>query len=174
MEDPSYGGWGGRMVLSNENPNRWEDGADVTDFNPFTQKQDDTYPQTRWIDVLQNDFAVRADWCVKDFKSANHAPIVTIDKKNISAKNGESISFVGSANDPDGDKLSFKWWQYEDADSYQGKAKLKISTQHPNKIIVTIPSDEKTGDKIHIILEVADNGVPSLTRYQRAIITIRQ
>ncbi|CAN5422478.1 hypothetical protein BH23BAC1_BH23BAC1_27110 [soil metagenome] len=39
MEDASYGGWGGRMVQSEENPYRWEDGKHVTDFNPYTGKQ---------------------------------------------------------------------------------------------------------------------------------------
>jgi hypothetical protein len=174
MDDPSYGGWGGRMVQSSENPRRWEDGEQVTDFNPFTNKQDDAFPQTRWIDVLQNDFAARADWCVNDFKSANHAPVVTLNKNNISAKKGESISLTASVTDPDDDKVSFKWWQYDDADSYHGKVNLKIAPQHPTEAIFTIPADAKTGDQIHVTLEVADEGVPSLTRYQRAIITVTQ
>jgi hypothetical protein len=55
-EDPSYGGWGGRFIQSNENPKRWEDGQQVTDFNPYTQQDDPTFPQTRWI----KDFFVKS------------------------------------------------------------------------------------------------------------------
>jgi hypothetical protein len=62
LGDPSSGGWGGRMVRPAENPNRWEDGAHVTDYNhnPYTRKDDTAYPQTRWVEVLQNDFAAAA------------------------------------------------------------------------------------------------------------------
>ncbi|MEJ0034161.1 MAG: nucleoside hydrolase-like domain-containing protein [Bacteroidota bacterium] len=90
-EDASYGGWGGRMVKSASH--KWQDGDIAMDFNPTTQKDDKAYPQTRWIDVMQNDFAARADWCVKSYKDANHAPIVKLDhSNNLSAVPARQLS----------------------------------------------------------------------------------
>ena len=74
LVNPQFGGWGGRLTQSETQPNRWEDGEKAADFNPFSQKMDKAYAQARWVPTLQNDFAVRADWCIKDYKNANHPP----------------------------------------------------------------------------------------------------
>ncbi len=170
-EDVSYGGWGGRMVKSPTNPNRWEDGKTVTDFNPYTQKMDAAYPQTRWIPVLQNDFAARADWCVKPYKQANHPPVATLNQaRNLRVKPGQAITLNGSATDPDGNALSYRWWQYEEVDSYPGTVSIRQPGQAKATFIV--PTDAVAGQTIHLILEVADTGTPSLTRYQRVIATV--
>ena len=50
MEDPTNGGLGGRFVKSATNPYRWEDGQVVTDFDPYTNKAETSYPQVRWIE----------------------------------------------------------------------------------------------------------------------------
>jgi hypothetical protein len=36
-----------------------------------------------------------------------------------------------------------------------------------------IPADAAAGQTIHVILEATDSGTPSLTRYQRLIVTVR-
>ena len=74
LDHPEYGGWGGRLKQSDELPSRWEDGENVADFNPMTQQTDLAYPQTRWLEALQMEFAARADWCVKPFEEVNHPP----------------------------------------------------------------------------------------------------
>ncbi len=171
LSDASYGGWGGRMIQSKTNKLRWEDGDNVTDYNPFTQKNDKAYPQTRWIDVLQNDFAARADWCVMPFDKANHAPTVKLNhSKSVKAKPGAGVKLSGAATDPDGNILTYKWWQYFEVDTYEGKVDIRDSDK--NKSSVIIPADAKKGDTIHVILEVSDSGSPTLTRYQRVIITV--
>ena len=64
-------------------------------------------PQWRWIDAIQNDFAARADWCVKEFKDANHAPVVQRERRAQSdVKAGETVKLAASATDPDGNKLT--------------------------------------------------------------------
>ena len=172
LEHPEYGGWGGRMVQSGINKRRWEDGDHVTDFNPYSQKDDKAYPQTRWIDVLQNDFAARADWCVSSFDKANHAPVVELKSRpSMSAKPGETISLKGNASDPDGNEVTYKWWQYFEVDSYAGK--VIISNSDHASASFKIPKDAKPGDTIHVILEVKDNGTPALTRYKRTVISVR-
>lgn len=170
LENPQYGGWGGRLIQSDTQPNRWEDGEKAADFNPFTQKTDLAYAQSRWIPTLQNDFAARADWCIKDYKNANHAPIVTLKHANLlTAKPNAVIKLKGKASDPDGDKLTYKWWQYEEVGTYKGT--VKIANEKSTTASLSIPSDIKKGETIHIILEVTDNKTTPITRYQRVIIT---
>jgi hypothetical protein len=171
LDNPSYGGWGGRLVQSPTTPNRWEDGDHVTDFNPYTQKDDKAYPQTRWIDVLQNEFAARANWCILPFEKANHPPTISLlQARNISAKPGSKLTLKSAGSDPDGNSISYTWWQYFEVDTYLGKIDLKKPSA--STLEITIPKDAKLGDTIHLIVEVTDNGTPNLTRYQRTIITV--
>lgn len=173
LSDASYGGWGGRMVRSTKNPYRWEDGEMVTDFNPYTNEDDPAYPLTRWIGVLQNDFAARADWCVMPFEKANHPPVVVLRHANsLSGKRGSLIRLIGFGSDPDGNTISYKWWQYHEVDTYGGK--VEINDSNMDKASFTIPKNAKVGDTIHIILEVSDSGIPKLTRYQRVIVKVAE
>lgn len=193
MESPGFGGWGGRYV--NVRNNVWMDPLPDSTFayptgqlgihNSWSKKMEhDTAsdkvairtnyfkPIWRWLDVVQNDFAARADWCVKDYSSANHHPMVQLKNTpiDITAKAGSKIKLDASATtDPDGDKLTFKWWNYAEAGTYKGK---EISGAMSAKTKIIIPKDAATGDTIHMICEVSDSGTPSLTRYQRVIITV--
>ncbi|GAB2528630.1 DUF1593 domain-containing protein [Spirosoma aerophilum] len=170
-EDVAYGGWGGRMVRSAANPNRWEDGKTVTDYDPFTKKQEAAYPQTRWIPVLQNDFAARADWCVKSYKEANHPPVVTLSQAHdLRVKPGQTVTLAGAATDPDGHTVNYRWWQYEEVDTYTGTVDIRQANRA--KASFTVPADAAPGQTIHLILEVTDAGTPTLTRYQRVIATV--
>lgn len=165
LNDASYGGWGGRMAQSKTTPNRWEDGDDVMDFNPYTNKMDKAYPQTRWIDAIQNDFAARADWCVNDFRNANHAPKVTVRSNNIRAKKGQQVKLTATVNDPDNNNSVVKWWQYFEVDTYQGRVDVTDGS-------FVVPNDARTGDTIHLIAEATDSGSPALRGYQRVIVTV--
>lgn len=170
-EDPSYGGLGGRFALSEENNLRWEDGQQVTDFDPYTGEEETAYPQIRWVKVLQNDFAARADWCVNDYNNANHAPDVIVTKSlDISAGPGEEVSLIGEATDPDDNNLSFTWWQYKEAGTYDKDVEIEGSEN--SEVSLVVPEDAEPGQTIHIILEVSDDGVPQLTRFQRVIISV--
>jgi len=172
LADASYGGWGGRMARSKSNPYRWEDGDKVTDFNPYTKRYDKAYPQTRWIKTLQEDFAARADWCVASVEDANHPPVVNLTHSmGLEGKPGQVIKLAVSMSDPDGDAVTCQWWQYEEVDSYRGK--IKIVNSGKEIASFTIPQDARSGDTFHLIAEVADNGVPRLTRYRRVIVTVK-
>jgi hypothetical protein len=169
LENPQFGGWGGRLMQSKIAPNRWEDGEATADFNPITQKIDLAYAQVRWIPTLQNDFAARADWCVKDYKSANHAPVVIVKNKNIKVKVGQQITINAITTDPDKNQVNINFWQYVEA----GTLKDKVEISHEGtKAQITIPTTAKSGDTIHVIVEATDNGTPTLTRYQRVILTV--
>ncbi len=172
LENPQDGGWGGRLVQSEKQPSRWEDGKNAADFNPYKDSLDLGYAQARWIPSIQNDFAVRADWCIKDFKDANHAPIVQLNHaKMLSAAANATVKLSGKATDPDGNKLSYRWWQYEEVGSYKGKVKINGATN--KKATFRMPADIKKGQTIHLILEVTDQNTLPLNRYQRVVISAK-
>ncbi len=193
MESPGYGGWGGRYVKVRNNV--WMDPLPDSTYkypteqwgftNSWSKKmENDTdsakreirtnyfKPIWRWLDVVQDDFAARADWCVKDYTSANHHPVVRLKNTSldIKAKAGSKVKLDASATiDPDGDVLSFKWWHYSEAGTYSGSI---LPESKMAKTTIIIPKDAKAGETIHMICEVTDSGTPTLTRYQRVIITV--
>lgn len=171
LQHPEYGGWGGRLKQSKDNPNRWEDGKEVADYNPYTQKIDLAYPQTRWVEALQMDFAARADWCIKPYKEANHAPSISVKEGNSrNAKAGTSLTINAAAKDPDGNNITFTFWQYQEA----GTSPEKVTIDAKGNIAtIQVPATAKTGDTIHIIVEGKDSGTPAITRYQRVILTVK-
>lgn len=194
LENPSYGGWGGRYVKVRENT--WLDPVPEPNYNYpegrwYTKTawgrkyMRDTYPEnqelmndyfkpiTRWADALQNDFAARADWCVKPYEQANHAPVVELDHAlDLTVESGQTIQLSAKGTfDPDKDELSYNWWQYEEADTYSGNVLIENPKAEKSSLIV--PKDAQKGQTIHIICEVTDNGKPNLTRYQRLILTVK-
>ncbi len=191
IESPAYGGWGGRYVTVRDNT--WLDPVPVSDYRypegrwytntawgrvymreeyPANKELMAEYfrPISRWTEDMQNDFAARADWCVKSFEDANHPPMIILrNDLNITAKPGEEVELNASGTyDPDKDKLSFTWWQYEEADTYPGKVTIRNETDRKASLI--FPADMEAGQTIHIVCEVKDNGTPELTRYQRIIV----
>lgn len=167
LNNPSYGGWGGRFALAEGNRYRFEDNDKAADFNPETGKLDISYSQTRWLIAAQEDFAARADWCVKSYKDANHAPQITVKKgMNVNAKAGTTLTLQVTTSDPDGNEVKLKVWPYPEAGS--GKAEVQLENA---KIQVLIPATAKKGDTFHIVVEGTDTGTPALTRYRRVVIT---
>jgi hypothetical protein len=148
-EAVSYGGWGGRDAVKKE----------------FAYP--DFFPQA------QRDFAARLKWSVTaKYTDANHEPVVKIEGPLIVlATAGEKIRLNGFVSDPDGNSVSIKWWQFQSG-SYPGK--VVISSPNSVQTEILIPNDAMAGQTVHLILEATDNGTPSLTRYQRIIITVKK
>lgn len=174
-ETGSYGGWGGREISTKESENfsfNMSDTSQEAMASALTavNKTANTYPN--FFPAAQQDFAVRLKWSVTPkYADANHPPIVTIEGPlNVLASPGETIRLNGNVSDPDGNKVTAKWWQFE-VGTYPGKA--DISNANATQTKVLIPKDAVAGQTIHIVLEATDNGTPALTRYQRVIITVR-
>jgi len=165
LENPSYGGWGGRFVQ--EKPgvtNVWKDAEDDGDLYKAIW---------RWAEAFQNDWAARADWCVKPWREANHPPIINLDgPKDLNAAPGATVRLsVRGTVDPDGNKLSYSWWRYREPGTCTGE----IAIQDDDRAVASaqIPATARPGETVHLIAEVTDAGTPPLTRYARVIVTVR-
>ena len=192
-ENPGWGGWGGRFVRIRENTwldevpesgyvypegkwytsNAWGRSRIKKEIVNDTLLQQYLKPMWRWMIPLQNDFAARADWCVKEYKDANHQPVVICDKKDITSRPGAKIRLSAKGTyDPDGDHLTYRWWHYTEASGYKGK--VVITDSHKQNATVRVPADASPGSQLHVILEVSDNGQPQLTRYSRIVINVEK
>ncbi len=164
-KDYTLGGWGGRSAYDNPAfPNH------VTDKN-LADDGNRNKMYWRWIPAIQNDFAARLDWCVKDFKDANHAPVAKVKgslKRDVKA--GETVKLEAEASDPDGNQLTCKWWQYADAGSATETVAIANADSLDNASFV---APNEPGKQLQIILEVTDNGAPPLVGYGRVIFNIK-
>jgi hypothetical protein len=175
-EQPTWGSWAGRYGRNPEfgdKPCYWANRADTWQG---TKNRDNTVK--RWAADLQNDFRARLDWCVKPVKDANHPPkivvngVVGLEVMHLMPAVGTELKLdATSSTDPDGDRLNFNWFVYQEAGNYADTVRIDgISSQTAT---VHIPADA-AGMEIHIILAVTDTGRPPLTRYRRVVIVPRK
>lgn len=174
---PEWGGWGGRFQrVADESANQFTDAVDETgstdDLSPYMSAIH------RWRPAYQADFQARLDWCVTDVAETNHRPVVAVAGEPglqpvyISADAGATVRLDAEGTyDPDGDALNYRWWIYREAGTYPGIARI-VDCDHPQST-VQVPPDFVSGQTIHVILEVTDNGEPALTSYRRVIVCCR-
>ncbi len=168
LEHPSYGGWGGRFEREPGTRNVWRGAKDDGDlFKPLW----------RWAEAIQNDFAARADWCVRPYRQANHRPQVVVNGQpgtgivHVTARAGGSVSLSArGSSDPDGNGLSFRWWFYAEPSTPGGE--LRIVDQHSPQATVQIPPNTPPG-QYHVVLTVKDDGEPNLFAYRRVIVMVQ-
>ena len=128
----------------------------------------------RWRDDFQHDFAARMDWCIMSYEEANHPPVPALGHpEEISVKSGDIFSLDASGTiDPDGDNLSYLWFQYLEAGSYEKQINFAPFAENLYNVhTVTAPEVSKQ-ETAHFILKVTDKGSPPLSRYKRVIVTI--
>lgn len=142
----------------------------------------------RWRQAFQNDFAARMAWTMTRRKSeANHAPVVMLNGTSglapveitECANRPIKLSATGSS-DPDGNKLTYQWWQYREASTELNPQDLKIEGASTSEATVVAPPARKPSFNVdlpaethyHIIVSVTDDGQPALTRYRRVIVTV--
>lgn len=161
---PFLGGWGGRFI-------RNEKGYYSDAVDSFMLSKNARATVFRWRSDFQNDWAARMDWCVKDFDSCNHAPVIILNRSagveplRIIARPGETITLDAShSSDPDGHTLSFEWEFYPES-GYGGTV-----TGGENGIAQIQVPGLKKGEMIPMVLKVRDNGTPRLVSYRRILI----
>ena len=177
-ENATWGGWGGRQVLTSTDPLLYSPpSAAAGDVNPATGTRPNGYHASRWWRDIQMDFAARMLWSVTpDRDDANHEPIARVPRGllDINVRPGQRVQLVGFAKDPDGDDVTSKWWQYPEAGTYPGTVDLTTNgSRHISAARFTVPRDAQRGQTIHVILEVEDDGTPPMTSYQRVVATVK-
>jgi hypothetical protein len=192
-QHPDYGGWGGRYefytpppanakglsspiapVYEPETRPLWTNAEDSV----YVKKDKQSYKSVqatiwRWREEYQNDFAARIEWCTKSYKEANHPPVVKLKgADHFTVKSGETfhLNALGTY-DPDGDSLSYLWFQYPEAGTYKGKISFAPHAANLYDEELTAPAVD-SAETIHFILKVTDKGTPALTRYKRVIVTV--
>jgi hypothetical protein len=126
----------------------------------------------RWREDFQNDFAARMEWCTKSYEKANHPPVPVLGHpEEIAVKSGEVFSLDASGStEPDGDNLSYLWFQYPESGSYRKLIRF-ASAENLCKVFLMAPEVEKK-ETAHFILKVTDKGKPPLSRYKRVIVNV--
>jgi hypothetical protein len=185
-ERPDWGGWGGRYDKVSNALGLWASTVDSVRGNDGEMYLTPQATIWRWRSAFQNDFAARMAWTVTpEFKAANHAPRVMLNGRDdmapieIDGCPGTAIALSASgSNDPDGDALSFRWWSYREASGLFAPD-VKLSADAGEETSMTIGDTARTDQfvppesyKLHVVLEVRDEGSPQLTRYRRAIISV--
>ena len=161
-EDPRQAGWAGyheRGLCADSLTTSWTSWQDPVRSISVGYK-------TRFYPDELNDFMARMQWADKG--QGNHNPIVRLASEVNQVKAGSTLILDASASsDPDGDKMSFLWWQQPEI----GTAKLTIDQSDQPTATIHIPADA-AGQTLHLICEVHDDGPFHLVAYRRIILSI--
>jgi hypothetical protein len=204
-ERPDWGGWGGRYIFRQpygEIHPIWTQGGDL--FSRVTSQDEvtgidgrryisDQATIWRWREAYQDDFATRMDWTIKDYKHANHSPVLEVNGNATTAsmyldvKVGQPVTLDASkSQDPDGNRIRYHWFHYAEAGATEASlASVKIDGADTAKAVVTATSTCRPAwlnrrhscpaeGVAHVILTATDDGSPKLTSYRRVILTVHQ
>lgn len=129
-------------------------------------------PPSRFLRPLMHDLAERMTWAITPtYAGANHYPTVTLAPAAITGRPGEVVTLRATTSDPDGDAVTVSWWPFETYGTYAGAVTLERADGPSTS--VRIPPDATPGQTIHIVAEATDRGTLALTRYARAVVTVR-
>jgi hypothetical protein len=114
------------------------------------------------------------DWTVQAYEDANHPPVPALGHADtLTVRSGEHFGLnAAGTSDPDGDSVSYRWFQYLEAGTYEGTVSFAPLSENLY-FVHTIEAPEVTSPQtIHFILQVTDKGTPALTRYKRVVVNV--
>ncbi|MBQ8073722.1 MAG: DUF1593 domain-containing protein [Clostridia bacterium] len=125
-----------------------------------------------FLKAYHEDFAARADWCVKGFAEANHNPVVTLSTCDLEAAPGEKVNVEGQVSDVR--PWRAKWWLYRDGSRYEGaRVPERGLTDDGTRLRFTVPDDARPGDFFNLILEVRNEHATPMTGYGQLILKVK-
>ena len=189
-EDPHQCGWAGyheRGICADSLTTAW------TSWQEPVRSISVGYKRRFYPDEL-SDFCARMQWAAEGRGNLNPYIVLTPQVKFVSpltlegasiatsndtititvppaVKKGDVFSIRMDASksfDPDGDGLSFLWWQQPEI----GHTRIAIEAADQSIATIHIPA-KAVGDTIHLICEVHDDGPFHLVSYRRIIINIK-
>ena len=162
-EDPRQAGWAGyheRGLCADSLTTAW------TSWQEPVRSISVGY-KTRFYPDELNDFMARMQWA--DEGQGNHNPIVRLISDHMTVKAGSTLTLDASASsDPDGDQLSFLWWQQPEI----GTTRVAIDQTDLSTATIQIPADA-SGQTLHLVCEVHDDGPFHLVAYRRIILSVK-
>ena len=183
-EHPDWGSWGGRYGTVSNEFGLWSSTADAV---PGAGPSSASITVSRWHGAYQRDFAARMDWSITPtFAEANHRPVALLNGADglapliveTCAENLVALRAEGSS-DPDGDALTYSWFQYREASGGVNPREIAIAARG-DVAEVRVPVTDRPAPNVaipnevqfHVILQVTDDGDPALTSYRRTIIRV--
>lgn len=163
VDDESWGGWTGRTITVDRSVSE--------DLNTIYAGTDPAYDDFDVLPDYMNSLAARYKWsATPNYADANHYPVISEAPLALTAKPGQKLTIKATVTDPDGDKVALKWWQFK-VGSYANT--VALDDINKSKVKVTIPTDAKPGDTIHVMLTATDDDTDTpLSRYHRVVITV--
>ena len=165
MEDWRYGTMLG--VLRVDDPKPVDMGAMMASFGRRKPKPNP------FMKAYHEDFAARADWCVKGYDEANHNPVVTLSAKDAAAAAGATVTVTAAVADVR--PFAAKWWLYRDGSQYKGAfdaVEAALTVDEDLTLHFTVPTEAKPGDFFNLILEAKNEHENPMTGYGQLIITV--
>ena len=194
LEDPSWGGWGGRFGAAGAR--LWRNV--VADWDPHTGRYEASYTLTRWFDDIQRDFACRTDWCLPVAQTGLELPphVSVVGGYDVTAAPGERVCLTAVAEAPGGGEVRLRWWHYAEADRRAGAEgpslvdddglgllldrtaegaspdTLELEGADTAQVSFVVPGDAHPGDTIHMVATATVDGRHGLARYARVVVTV--
>lgn len=174
LENPGWGGWGGRFepLGDNEFGGRayWHNARDAG--HPTVDPG--AYQFSRWIFDWMNEFAGRADWCVcGEYGACNHRPEVHVTGGcDVTAGPGEVVELAAEVSDPDGDPVTCRWFVYPEAGTCAREAMVE---GRGDRARLLVPMDARPGETIHVVVRASDEDSGRetfMTAYRRIVVTV--
>ncbi|WP_346860834.1 DUF1593 domain-containing protein [uncultured Draconibacterium sp.] len=189
LENPTFGGWGGRFYKVDGYENLYRDAGEGDYW--------------RWIEYANRDFQSRLMWSItQKYKNANHYPVIkVIGNNDQTVHSGDIVTIETKISDNDSIQLSelvrfypfltdtekeqtdeelaesvsgwlpvdIVWQQYKEAGTFNGMVQFDIFDKEKIQFIAPVVDKPET---IHVIVQATDRGIPRLTAFERFIINI--